>query len=302
MVDLRSLSTPNTIVANSVATHSAASAVRLDSVADFVKFWHATYGSPAVSTFLAAIDKSFIRVPGLTSAKVRRHPPDTLATAYGHLHATRKGIRSTKKTSSPVEPTSTTKSDDNGEPVSPLPRERRVWFEIHDVRAGRAHSDATGALPQRGRSGAIYQIIFYHEDSNVIHIETTKSRSGPELLAALQRAVKFFSDRGAPPLLIRMDNECAELTKTWLATTPIKLELTPVAQHRTNKAERAISTWKDHFIATLATTDPNCPLSLWEDFVEQAELTLNCMRVSPVHPSLSAWKHYVDSSMYWQHR
>ena len=82
-----------------------------------------------------------------------------------------------------------------------------------------------------------------------------------------------------------MDNECAEVTKSWLATTSIKLELTPVATHRTNKAERAIGTWKDHFIATLATVDPNCPLSLWEDFVEQAELTLNLMRISPIHPS-----------------
>jgi len=284
MVDLRSLSTSDV-----VPVQSAASAVRLDSVADFVKFWHAAYGSPAVSTFLAAIDNSFIRVPGLTSAKVRRHPPDTLATAYGHLHATRKGLRSTKKSLSPVVPTSNPKSDDNVEPVA-LSQERRVWFKIHDVRAGRTHSDATGALPQRGRSGALYQIVFYHEDSNVIHIETTKSRSGPELLGALQRAIKFFTDRRVSPLLIQMDNECAELTKAWLATTHTKLELTPVAQHRTNKAERAISTWKDHFIATLATTDPNCPLSLWEDFVEQAELTLNCMRASPVHPSLSAWE------------
>jgi len=239
-----------------------------------------------VSTFLAAIDKGFIRVPGLTSAKVRRHPPDS---AYGHLHATRKGLRSTKKPQAPVAPTKSNSLNDIEEPVS-QPRERRVWFKVQDVRVGRTHSDAAGALPQRGRSGALYQIVFYHEDSNVIHVETTKSRSGPDLLAALQRAVKFFTDRGAPPLLVRMDNECADLTKTWLATTPIKLELTPIAQHRTNKAERAISTWKDHFIATLATTDPNCPLSLWEDFVEQAELTLNCMRVSPVHPLLSAWE------------
>ncbi len=86
-----------------------------------------------------------------------------------------------------------------------------------------------------------------------IHIEIAKSRKGPDLLAALQRAVKFFADRGAPPLIIRMDNECAQYTKSWLATTPTQLELTPVAQHRTNKAERAIGTWKDHFIATLAT-------------------------------------------------
>ncbi len=87
-----------------------------------------------------------------------------------------------------------------------------------------------------------------------------------------------------------MDNECADGTKNWLATTSIKLVLTSVAQQRTEKTERAISTWKDHFIATLATTDPNCSLSLWEDFVEQAELNLNCMRGSPLHPLLSAWE------------
>ncbi len=95
-----------------------------------------------MSTFLAAIDKSFIRVPGLISAKVRRHPPDTLATAYGHLHATRKGIRYTKETLSPVIPTSTAKSDDNVDPAT----RAAVWFEIHDVRAGLSHYDATGTI------------------------------------------------------------------------------------------------------------------------------------------------------------
>ena len=124
-----------------------------------------------------------------------------------------------------------------------LQRERRVWCQVDDVRVGRAHSDATGALPQRGRTSAQYQIVFYHEDSNIIHVETSKSCTGNDLFAALQRAVQFFSDYGAPPILIRiMDNECAAVTKSWLATTPIMLELTPVATHRTNKAERTIGT------------------------------------------------------------
>ncbi len=94
-----------------------------------------------------------------------------------------------------------------------------------------------------------YQIVFYHESSNVINVETTRSRSGTDLLVALQQAFKFFTDRGAAPLLVCMDNECSEGKMNLLATTtPIKFELTPVAQHRTNVAERAISTWKDHFI------------------------------------------------------
>ena len=89
------------------------------------------------------------------------------------------------------------------------------------------YSDATGALPVRGRSGALYQIVFFHEDSNFIHIEVSKSRKGPDLLASLQRAIKFFTARGVSPLIIRMDNECAKDTKTWLATTPTQLKLTP---------------------------------------------------------------------------
>ena len=116
-------------------------------------------------------------------------------------------------------------SDDNTEEIF-ANNEQRVWCQVDNVRFGRTHSDATGALPQRGRTGALYQIVFYHEDSNIIHVEMSKSRTGNDLLAALQRAVKFFSDHGAPPILIRMDNECAEVTKSWLATTPIKLELT----------------------------------------------------------------------------
>ena len=78
--------------------------------------------------------------------------------------------------------------------------------------------------------------------------------------------------------------------ETWLDDSVIKLELTPVAQHRTNRAERAIRTWKGHFIAIMAGIDPECPLSLWEEFIAQAELTLNLMRTSPSNPMMSAWE------------
>jgi hypothetical protein len=161
----------------------------LDSAADFVNFWHAVFGSPAVSTFISAIDKAFIRVPGLTATKVRRHPPNAVATAYGHLHATRQGIKSTKKMSALKLPSAST-PDESSESDSERP-EQRIWCQVHDV-CGRAHSDATGALPVRGRSGALYQIVFFHEDANFIHIEVSKSRKGPDLLAALQRAVKLL--------------------------------------------------------------------------------------------------------------
>ncbi len=287
MVDLLSLST--TTAAETV--NAASAAIRLDSVSDFVNFWHAAYGSPVPSTFVAAIDKGYIRIPGLTSAKVRRHLPNSIATAHGHLTATRKGIQSTKLKPNSRDYVPSRREDDCQDTIDSLyPAEKRLWVRVDDVKSGRTHADATGPLPLRARNNALYQIIFYNEDANYIHIETTASRGGSDLLAALQRAVKFFRERGMSVQLIRMDNECAKITKDWIDDETMTLELTPVASHRTNKAERAIRTWKDHFIATLATTDPECPLFLWDDFKEQSELTLNSMRTSRVHPLLSAWE------------
>lgn len=46
-------------------------------------------------------------------------------------------------------------------------------------------------------------------------------------------------------------------------------------QHRALKAERAIRTFKNHFISTLCTVAPDFPLDLWDHLLPQAELTLN---------------------------
>ena len=59
--------------------------------------------------------------------------------------------------------------------------------------------------------------------------------------------------------------------------------------HRRNSAERAIQTFKNHFIAGLASTDPNFPLSNWCRLLPQAELTLNLLRPSQLNPKLSAY-------------
>ena len=271
---------------NKKASHSANLVIRHDSVADMCNFWHATFGYPALSTFIPAVEKGFIQIPGLTAKKLRSHPPNPTETAAGHLDATRQGQRSTKR------------QPDVGTPAVipasiPAVQTHCIWHRVQPVnatRTGRNHTDATAAFPVPALSGALYQHIFYSEDADFIHVETTKSRSAQDLLAAAQRAYKFFADRGAAPKIIRMDNECSQLMKDWIGRLVMILELTPVAQHRTNKAERAIRVWKNHFIATLAGIDPECPLSLWEEFIGQAELTLNLMRASPTNPSISAWE------------
>ena len=59
--------------------------------------------------------------------------------------------------------------------------------------------------------------------------------------------------------------------------------------HRRNSAERAIQTFGNHFIAGLASTDSNFPLSNWCRLLPQAELTLNLLRPSRLNPKLSTY-------------
>ena len=47
--------------------------------------------------------------------------------------------------------------------------------------------------------------------------------------------------------------------------------------HRVNATERAIQTFKAHFISMLATTNSNFPLQLWDRLMNQVETTLNLM-------------------------
>jgi hypothetical protein len=54
-------------------------------------------------------------------------------------------------------------------------------------------------------------------------------------------------------------------------------------------AERAIKTFKNHFIAGLCSVDPNLPLRLWDCLLPQATITLNLMRQSRLNPKVSTY-------------
>ena len=66
------------------------------------------------------------------------------------------------------------------------------------------------------------------------------------------------------------------------------IHLVPPHNHRVNAAERAIATFKEHFITDLATVDRNCPLQLWDKFLHQVKLTLNLLCFSCCDLSKSA--------------
>jgi hypothetical protein len=78
------------------------------------------------------------------------------------------------------------------------------------------------------------------------------------------------------------------ITVTWQA----KFQLVPPNMHRSNRAERAFRTFKDHFLAILAGVDSTFPPYLWDLLLLQAELTLNLLRQLVLNPWMSAWEFF----------
>ena len=88
-----------------------------------------------------------------------------------------------------------------------------------------------------------------------------------------------------------LDNEFSSRLKDVLKNNNLKYQLVPPNVHCRNAAERAIQTFKNHFLSVLATADNEFPISEWDRLLPQAEMTLNLMRESRCNPKLSAYNY-----------
>jgi hypothetical protein len=80
--------------------------------------------------------------------------------------------------------------------------------------------------------------------------------------------------------------------KIFFTANDVDYQLVPPHCHRLNAAERAILTFKENFVAGLSSVDPTFPLHLWDRLLSQAEITLNLLRTSRLHPQLPAAAHF----------
>ncbi len=87
-----------------------------------------------------------------------------------------------------------------------------------------------------------------------------------------------------------MDNQAMKHIKKFLTEHECILQLVEPHNHRINAAERAIQTFKDAFIAALATTDSEFPLQLWGRLTPQVRDTLNLMQASQINPEILAYE------------
>jgi hypothetical protein len=84
-----------------------------------------------------------------------------------------------------------------------------------------------------------------------------------------------------------MDNECSKAVKKHIQSNKMEIQLVPPHNHCVNASERAISSFKEHFVAAIATVNMLCLLQLWDEFLPQVKLTLNLLRFSCCNPLIS---------------
>ncbi len=133
-----------------------------------------------------------------------------------------------------------------------------------DKNNGIVYHDLTGLFPFMSYDGSVFFFILYHYELNSILVTPITGLDNVSIYKAYKQQFELLTSKGFKPKLNIMDNQATKHIKTFLTKNDCKLQLVEPHKHRVNAAEQAIQTFKDAFIAALATTDSDFPLQLWD--------------------------------------
>ena len=274
--------------------HAANSAYHQPTIARLMAFLNATIGSLPVKTLCTAIDNDWLTsFPGLTSSAIRKHLPKSISTTMGHMHMIRKGIRST------TQPTINEIMNEEIDPEPPLDPPRHITNRQHyvgvqtiafeDLR-GIIATDLPGRFPITSGQGNAYVMVLYDYDSNSINAVGIKNRKKESLIKGYNEMYEEIKKAGINPVLHRLDNETSTDLIKEIEMKGMDYQIASPGDHRLNHAERAIQTFKNHFISVLYGADSSFPAKQWDRLLKQAVMTLNMCRPSRINPKLSAYQ------------
>ena len=99
-----------------------------------------------------------------------------------------------------------------------------------------------------------------------------------DVMAAFKTVFKVLTDKGFQPTFNATDNQAVASIKEFMRQQHGTVQFVEPNNHQVNAAERAIQTFKYHFISGLCTTDKDFPLQLWNHLTMQAVITCNLLR------------------------
>ena len=93
-----------------------------------------------------------------------------------------------------------------------------------------------------------------------------------------------------------LNSEMSQDLKNDIILSRITYQLVPLDDHRKNRAEKAIQTWRDHLVVVLSGTATTFPLHLWCQIIPQSERQLLLLCQRKCNPKVNAYTH-----LYAQH-
>ena len=140
-----------------------------------------------------------------------------------------------------------------------------VFFTNVDTsmnKEGKIYSNICRRLPTTSRMGNKYIYIMYVYDCNAILTTSMKNRSDKEMIRAFTKLTEDSRRRGINPGFYFMFNEASTALNMTMNSMNINYQLVPPSNHRANNVERAIQTFKNHFIAGMCSVDKYFHLQL----------------------------------------
>jgi hypothetical protein len=153
------------------------------------------------------------------------------------------------------------------------------------INTGTMYTNLPGAFPVHSFKSMQYIFVVYIYDLNAIPVHAMPSKNDTAMITAFTEILATLAARGYKPTLNVTDNECSKTVEACIKSNKMDIHLVPPHNHQINAAECAIATFKEHFIAGLATVDS---LQLWDEFLHKVALTLNLLHFSCRDPSKSA--------------
>eukprot|EP00956_Cyclotella_meneghiniana_P014140 scaffold21040_cov41-Cyclotella_meneghiniana.AAC.5 len=280
--------------------HIAANVYTLPYKQQQLKYMHQAFFSPPVHTLIKAINNGQLEgIPFMKADLIRKYLAPSPATLKGRMKRPRTGIRSTrakqKQSITPLRPQPPSPSVATTPHVIPVESTSDsicnvfCYTALADKHAGTMYTDATGALPAVSLDRNQYYFVAYAYDPNYVFALPIPNLRDDTIIAAFDEVFQDLKKKGFKPSFNVTNNQAAKPIKAYLDKEQSQWQFVEPNNHRVNAAERAIQTYKNHFISGLCTTDRDWPLQLWDTLTEQALITLKILRTSRVDPTKSAY-------------
>jgi hypothetical protein len=253
----------------------AANVDATSSAAEYARYIHQFMCSPPSATLLRALNCSeeLNTIPGLTPALIKNHLPCSTATDMRHMHQHRSNTASTQNLQNDiVAARAEVKRMFHRQELCTM-QDVFCFAALANAITGTMYTDITSAFPVCLFKNMQYIFVAYIYDLNAIIICAMPSRTDVSMVSAFTEVITILKAGGYQPTLNVMDNECSAPVENYIRSEKINIQLVPPHNHQDNAAEQAITTFKEHLIAALATMDMHCPLQLWDGFLPQVKLT-----------------------------